>query len=212
MRKKEVLYAVIGGCVGAVLTMAAGLFSPLEAQNGAQDVEFGTITCTGIKIENSNSDSRTILIPGYVSMGSSGGLGVQILSNGKIGNLTLGGSVGKGVYITGGEDGGSISVMGENVDIGMEVNSRNGGRIHVSDGDGNPRAAVEVYEDGGAGRIGVYGNDGKEASMKIEAHGGRVDVYGKGNDTSRATLAVNEYGNGVINIWDKNGYRLSTLK
>ena len=33
MRRKEVLFAVIGGIVGAVLVMAAGSFSPLGAQN-----------------------------------------------------------------------------------------------------------------------------------------------------------------------------------
>ena len=33
MRRKEALYAVIGGVVGAVLVMATGSFAPLGAQN-----------------------------------------------------------------------------------------------------------------------------------------------------------------------------------
>ena len=36
MRRKEVLIAVIGGIVGAVLVMVAGLFSPLGAQNAGR--------------------------------------------------------------------------------------------------------------------------------------------------------------------------------
>ena len=33
MRRKEVMYAVIGGVVGTVLTMAAGALAPLGAQD-----------------------------------------------------------------------------------------------------------------------------------------------------------------------------------
>ena len=41
MRRKEALYAVVGGVVGAVLVMVAGSFSPLGAQNELKDAEFG---------------------------------------------------------------------------------------------------------------------------------------------------------------------------
>ena len=55
MRRKEVLFAVIGGIVGAVLTIFAlqGSFSPLGAQNEGKDVEFGTITCRRIEVVDS---------------------------------------------------------------------------------------------------------------------------------------------------------------
>ena len=43
MRRKEVLFAVVGGIVGAVLAMVAGLFSPLGAQHERTDVVFGEI-------------------------------------------------------------------------------------------------------------------------------------------------------------------------
>ena len=46
MRRKEVLFAVIGGIVGAVLVMATGSFSPLGAHNEAVDLDLGTITCS----------------------------------------------------------------------------------------------------------------------------------------------------------------------
>ena len=41
---------------------------------------------------------------------------------------------------------------------------------------------------------------------------GLFNVYGKGNTDSRAVMGVNEYGNGVVSTWDKNGDRLANLK
>ena len=37
-------------------------------------------------------------------------------------------------------------------------------------------------------------------------YGGRVDVFNK-QGKSRAVVGVNEYGNGAVSTWDKNGYR-----
>ena len=42
--------------------------------------------------------------------------------------------------------------------------------------------------------------------------GGYVVVGSRGNHTLRATITVNEYGNGVIKTRDKNGNRLADLK
>ena len=41
MRRKEVLYAVIGGVVGTVLTMAVGALAPLGAQDEPKDLNVG---------------------------------------------------------------------------------------------------------------------------------------------------------------------------
>ena len=49
MTRKEALFAVIGGVVGAVLVMAAGSFSPLRAQN-EPDANFGKITCEELEV------------------------------------------------------------------------------------------------------------------------------------------------------------------
>ena len=48
MNRKASLYAVIGGVVGAVLTMAVCSVLPLGAQNG--DATFGKITCTKLNV------------------------------------------------------------------------------------------------------------------------------------------------------------------
>ena len=45
MNSKGLLYAVVGGCVGSVLTLVVCSFSPLGAQSQS-DGNFGEITCT----------------------------------------------------------------------------------------------------------------------------------------------------------------------
>lgn len=66
-------------------------------------------------------------------------------------------------------------------------------------------------------RIGVDGHGGfviaaalgKEGTSKVwlgvDEHGGRVFVEGKGK--GEAAMGINEYGNGNVSTWDKNGYR-----
>ena len=53
---------------------------------------------------------------------------------------------------------------------------------------------------------------GHAAQMTVPEHSRRVDCFGKGSSTTRATISGNEYGNGAVGTWDKNGYRLATLK
>ena len=61
MKKKEMLYAVIGGCVGAVLTMAVCSVSPLHGN-------FGKIICKKLKVVGSDGKPRVTL-----SIGEYGG-------------------------------------------------------------------------------------------------------------------------------------------
>ena len=66
MNRKASLYAVIGGVVGVVLTMAVGLFAPLGAQTEVRDAEFESITCR--RIWMIDDDSK-------LAVGITGGLG-----------------------------------------------------------------------------------------------------------------------------------------
>ncbi len=59
MNRKGSLYAVIGGCVGAVLTMAICSVMPIGAQNG--DTTFGEIICTDLKVVDDAGTSRVTL-------------------------------------------------------------------------------------------------------------------------------------------------------
>ena len=61
MRRNELLFAVIGGTVGAILTMAAGLVLPLEAQNEAAVVRFGTIVCRKLVVDSPVNGRRVVI-------------------------------------------------------------------------------------------------------------------------------------------------------
>lgn len=59
----------------------------------------------------------------------------------------------------------------------------------------------------GSPSVNVYGKDKNlNTSMTTTEHGGRVDVFNKQGET-RAGMGVNEYGNGAVSTWDRNGYR-----
>ena len=52
----------------------------------------------------------------------------------------------------------------------------------------------------------AVGKDGESvASIVVDQDGGVVLVTGKGE--SSAMMGINEYGNGAVSTWDKNGYR-----
>ncbi len=127
MRRKESLYAVIGGVVGAVLTMVVSSVMPIRAQNG--DTTFGEITCTG---------------------------------------------------------------------------------LNVVSAEGKTKVSLMTFADDGM--VWVFGRAGGGVTLYVDDHGGQVEVLGKGIDKTRAGMGVNEYGNGAVSTWDKNGYRLATLK
>ena len=77
--------------------------------------------------------------------------------------------------------------------------------------EGKGRVNVTVGEDGGA--VTVFDKDGEGAAqMATGEYGGAVTVHGRGDPNTRAAMGVNEYGNGAVSTWDKNGYRLANLK
>ena len=202
MRRKEVLFAVIGGVVGAVLVMAVGLFSPLGAQNEVPDAEFGTITCSKLVVRYDGSRLATEIDPSFVKVQANersvrlNAFGVRVL-----------GEDGKGsAYVTVDEDGGVVRVEGKEDRMGsakMAV-GENGGR--------RKWRSVKMAVGKNGGFVGVGGNAGGGAEMITDEHGGHVSVYGKGSGEARAAMGVTEYGNGAVSTWDKNGYRLATLK
>lgn len=72
-------------------------------------------------------------------------------------------------------------------------------------GDDTRAAVMKIGEKGGL--IGTLGDQGT-AQMIVNEYGGSVSVFGKGSNESRAGMGVNEYGNGFVSTWDKNGYRM----
>ena len=263
MRRKECLYAVIGGIVGAVLTMAMGSVLPIGAQNA--DGTFGEITCTKLNVVDAEGKIgvllETVLNGGRVSVGGVGGgvmLGVteyggtvdvygkegsvravmgaddegrgSVRVYGKKGSLRaeMGTEDEGGMVAVWGKDfpekenfasavmridgeGGLVTVSSPEVPIGvlMRVDHK-GGSFSVRDAEKSRAVFLDVQEHGG--RVAVLGKDGTSAAkMDITEFGGNVGVFGKGSKESRAGMGVNEYGNGAVSTWDKNGYRLATL-
>ena len=79
-----------------------------------------------------------------------------------------------------------------------------GGFISAHGKDGKSAAALGIGEHGG--HVSAFGKDGTLAAMLgVVKHGGHVHVGGKGEGL--AVMGINEYGNGAVSTWDKNGYR-----
>ena len=120
MRRKEALFAVIGGVVGAALVMAAGSFSPLRAQN-EPDANFGKITCEELEVVSVigrvNISNAMILVkndlPGDVLRGTilEGTPGTTLITGGRV-DVTGEDDMAQ-VQICTDERGGLISVHGK---------------------------------------------------------------------------------------------------
>ena len=142
MRRKEVLFAVAGGFVGASLAMAMGSLSPLGAQRGDSAV-FGTVTCNALNVVDNDGDTKVEL--------SSDGLGVMVSNKESL-----------------------VMISGEQVFL-WNVSQMTGAKMYAS-------------ERGGA--VAVIGKGGKDEN----------NIW--------AAMHVDEYGNGAVSTWDKNGYGL----
>lgn len=196
MKAKERLYAVMGGCVGAVLTMVVCSFFPLGVQS--QGDSFGEITCTGLNV-----------------VGPDGTVKVELTSN-PVGMIRVFGGDGGVVALAIDKNGGFIVVGGKGRDSGGVTIQHNqlGGVIRVSgNGPSNyASATMDIKEHGGRVTVFSKRNADERVHMGVTQQGGSVAVFGEGNNLSRAIVTVNEYGNGAISTWDKNGYRLANLK
>ena len=282
MNTKEQLYAVIGGGVGAILTMVVCSFSPLGAQSKAEnlgDIVCENIRCSGISVNGSMmlrggslfpEESNLTVRDGKVFIGSSAtsGGGSASMGIGKSGGgyvlVVAGGENSARARMDVGEYSGRVRVYGNSgreVRAGMSSNE-DGGRIYVrGKGDVPAKAIMIISKDGGGGKVTVYrkggasggsaslgtdehggnvyalgkdggmasmvidegenggiarvsvrdiyalGKDGGMAGRQIRKHGGRVYVQGNGSSKGQAVMGVNEYGNGAVSTWDKNGYR-----
>ena len=67
---------------------------------------------------------------------------------------------------------------------------------------------VGLMDEGIASVLDKDGKDGKDGkakvAMTVDENRGHVVVYGK-NAESKASMGVNDYGNGAVSTWDKNG-------
>lgn len=103
MRRKEVLYAVVGGVVGAVLVIVAGSFSPLGAQSESKG-SFDEITCRKIRVVSSDGKLAVLISSRYGGRVSVVGKDEEIKADMSIG-----------------EHGGSVSVFGNDGISGADM-------------------------------------------------------------------------------------------
>ena len=185
MRRKEALFAVIGGVVGAILTMVVGSFSPLGAQSQS-DVSFGKITCKELVVENPDGMDAVWIFPSIIS-------GV-IAVYGKDKKIMAG--------IGANGNGGRVDVYGKDDSTAAYMGvHEHGGRVSVYGKDGGI-VKIGVDEDGG--RVAVHGKDGGKAIMEVGEDGESVAVLGKDGKSSASMWTSEKYG-GMVGETDKNG-------
>ena len=170
MLRREALFAVVGGVVGAVLVMAAGSFSPLGAQN--ESVNLREITCTGLRVVDEDG-----AIVGLMSGDEHGG---RVSVYGKDGEAKVKlsvyegyGHVGVGtrVYLIAGEDNGYVHVLGNGGKVTISVDE-NGGNVDVFFKDSRliPEARLSADENGGFVHVTGF-PDGNSAAVTLSPTG-----------------------------------------
>lgn len=181
-----VLSGIVGGVVGSLLT--ALLVSPVTAQRD----KLGEIECTKLTVVSKDGSERPLVV---------------LMTEEDGGYIAVCGNDGKPVVglFTKEEYGGIITVKGKDGKPGAGLGTNEyGGRIDVMGKDGKSLVGLRSAENGG--HIGVWGKDGKSlVGLGIDEDGGRIDVTGKSE--GGASMGINEYGNGTVYTWDKNGYR-----
>ena len=183
MKKKEAWYAVIGGIVGAVLTMAAAQFAP----------HVGRITCTDLEVVDSKGNPRVRL-----SADEYGGR-VHVLGDGvSAAMLTQ-----RHIAI--------VSVSDYDFKALMGVTG--GEKVAVTVSGGGIPSLPMTHTDEDGHRVVVYPKDDRpEAEMGISKLGGYLRVNGGGEGyRSRAAMYITPNG-GAISTRDKNGNPSANLK
>lgn len=133
-------------------------------------------------------------------------LGAQSQSDGVFGEITC-----TGITVRHSDSSEHVTLTPSTIAIGSSEGL--GAHILVSGGTG----ALSLGErptfllGGESSYLAVNGKNGA-VIMDVAQPGGSVAVYAKGSDESRARMTVNEFGNGAVSTWDKNGYSMATLK
>ena len=151
MRKKVLLFGVFCGAVGAILTMAVGLFAPIGAQTES-DVAFGKVTCRELKVMDRYGRTAVVIKP---------------YSHG--GRVRVSGKDGKSFVLMAIESwGGMVRVRGkdDNSDALMWIDER-GGDMSVSGKDAFTKASMGVDHEQ-SGVVIVHGKDGEYNELTPE--------------------------------------------
>ena len=229
--KTKLVYIGFGSFFGCLCAIIGMLASPVRAQYD----KFDTIQCSRLEIVDAVGQKDVVLGSsehgGYVHVygkGEDKKTAVLLLINERGAHIAVTSRYAKSSVILGATQNGHVHLYGKDgkpaVELGINEHGngvvnvsdkdgttvagllvlKHGGAVSVSDKDGKPTALLGVDENGGLVR--VWSKDEVLSSiLGVNEHGGIVGVYGKGEGA--AAMGINEYGNGVISTWDKNGYR-----
>ena len=191
MKAKERLYAVVGGVVGSLVTLAVCSFAPLGAQSG-EDGNFDAVTCREFRVVDSDGKHHV-----YITSEEHGG-SVGVYGETGVALMTID------------ERGGRINVSGNRGGAWMSIGGH-GGFVSVHDTDGKEGGGVLMGVEKHGGMVWAYSGGDPKATMDIDENGGRVNVAGKNSQTSQASMAVTASGDGGVFTWDKDRRRLHKL-
>ena len=221
-------YMAFGGAL-VFLGMLGAMMSPLTAEKD----KFGEIECTKLTIVN--EEGQTLVGLGAIDQGgvirlfAKGGRPVASIDVNKHGGgmVSVYGEGNYGAALLADETGGIVSVVGKDGKAGLTLDVyEHGGKVTVIGNSGQPLAMFGADEHGGeilmygkgeevlsdgkvdhGGLSVIRGNAGQPLTMLgVDEHGGWVSVVGQ-DLQGGAMLRVDENKTGVLNRWDKNGYR-----
>ena len=191
MRRKECLYAVIGGCVGAILTMAMCSVLPLGGQSQSDGLVFGEIRCTKLIVRGEISCTQLAVVNSDLDRTNVGrGPAVMIMANEKHGGqlYVKGTDLRSDVSVIAGKSGASVSVASAESDVRV-IAGKSGASVSVADAEiDTPAAKMGVGGKGGYVWVNHLETRGGLAMMSVDEHGGNVVVGGKGDSQERSGL------------------------
>ena len=224
MRRYVILSGIIGGVIGSMLT--ALLVAPVTARSD----KFAKIECTRLAVVDAKGNERIILSTnisdGYddrsiaddntvriignedSAMIAAEGKGLEsaVLSVGAYGTPLVAATDKDGVALASlstNEHGGVVYIEGNDGESVFFRIIEQGGEITLSKGITSP-AVTAFHVDEHGGDVVAYDNGGEPAvSLGVRERRGHVYTYGRGKGA--AAMGINQYGNGAVSAWDKNG-------
>ncbi len=227
--RQRLAHIALGGVLVLSGMIASNLLQTSDAQQTASNIvkarEFHLVDALGATTAVIASHPEGLTIQNAagkavaaVGTDSDGGSMTIFNAAGKVATSVSDGSNGAGMVVCNAAgkivaaigtalEGGVISLENAEGKTGVFVAAgEDGGSLNIEDAKGNGRILLSYYDKMNAGLVQIIGENGS-AQITVDEYGGDVSVFGKGSDESRAVMGVNEYGNGAVSTWDKNGYR-----
>ena len=105
--------------------------------------------------------------------------------------------------------GGLIEILKANGKTIVEIGTdSNGGVMEVNHASGKRAVTIGVGEDSKEALVSVEAKEGGRIQLRGDGYGGQMAIFGRTDGFNRVLLGINERGNGSINAWNKNRYRL----